>query len=109
MGWFFDTPGSGTWEWKCHPRHKPCSIGGRIATLARMYEYAEAAVDENGRITEAVTNMRFTQSCVDALGEGRILGLGDDARFADSEFASGIVYVSTTRLGSWNFTGGAEG
>jgi len=64
---------------------------------------------ENGRINDAVTNMRFTQSFVDALGEGRILGLGDDARFADSEFAPGIMYVPTMCLGSWNFTGGAEG
>lgn len=64
---------------------------------------------ENGRISDAVTNLRFTQSFVDALGEGRILGLGDDARFADSEFAPGIMYVPTMHLGSWNFTGGAEG
>jgi predicted Zn-dependent protease len=64
---------------------------------------------ENGRITDAVTNLRFTQSFVDALGEGRILGLGDDARFADSEFAPGIMYVPTMRLASWNFTGGAGG
>jgi predicted Zn-dependent protease len=64
---------------------------------------------ENGRITDAVTNMRFTQSFVDALGEDTILGLGNDARFADSEFAPGIMYVPTMRLASWNFTGGAEG
>ncbi len=64
---------------------------------------------ENGKITDAVTNMRFTQSFVDALGDGAILGLGNDARFADSEFAPGIMYVPTMRLGSWNFTGGAEG
>jgi len=64
---------------------------------------------ENGRIGDAVTNMRFTQSFVEALGDGRILGLGNDARFADSEFAPGIMYVPTMRLGSWNFTGGAEG
>ena len=64
---------------------------------------------ENGRITDAVTNMRFTQGFVDALGEGNILGLADDARFADSEFAPGIMYVPTMYLGSWNFTGGAEG
>ncbi len=64
---------------------------------------------ENGRITDAVTNMRFTQSFVDALGEGTILGVGNDARFADSEFAPGIMYVPTMHLASWNFTGGAEG
>ena len=64
---------------------------------------------DSGRIADAVTNMRFTQSCVDALGHGRILGLADDARFADSEFAPGIMYVPTMHLKSWNFTGGAEG
>ncbi len=64
---------------------------------------------ENGAITGAVTNMRFTQSFVDALGDGTILGLGNDARFADSEFAPGIMYVPTMHLASWNFTGGAEG
>jgi len=64
---------------------------------------------ENGRITDAVTNMRFTQSFVDALGSGRILGLGDDARLADAEFGPGITFVPTMHLASWNFTGGAEG
>jgi predicted Zn-dependent protease len=64
---------------------------------------------ENGRATDAVTNMRFTQSFVDAFGDGRILGLGADARFADSEFGPGITIVPTMHLASWNFTGGAEG
>ncbi len=64
---------------------------------------------ENGRIADAVTNLRFTQSFVDCFGEGKILGLGDDDRFADSEFAPGIMYVPTMHLASWNFTGGAEG
>jgi predicted Zn-dependent protease len=64
---------------------------------------------ENGRITAAVSNMRFTQSLVEALSEGRILGIGDDARFADSEFAPGIMFVPTMYVRSWNFTGGAEG
>jgi predicted Zn-dependent protease len=64
---------------------------------------------ENGKITGAVTNMRFTQSFVDALGDGKILGLGDDARFGDSEFGPGITIVPTLHLASWNFTGGAEG
>ncbi len=64
---------------------------------------------ENGRITDAVTNMRFTQSFIDALDSGRIRGLGNDARFADSEFGPGITFVPTMHLASWNFTGGAEG
>lgn len=46
---------------------------------------------------------------VDALSGDRILGLGNDARFADSEFAPGIMYVPTMHLASWNFTGGTEG
>lgn len=64
---------------------------------------------ENGRITGAVTNLRFTESFVDALGSGRIAGLGNDARYADSEFGPGLVHAPTVRLRSWNFTGGAAG
>jgi predicted Zn-dependent protease len=64
---------------------------------------------ENGRITGAVTNLRFTQSFVRALGPGRVLGIGDDARFADSEFGAGFVRVPSLRLAGWSFTGGAEG
>jgi predicted Zn-dependent protease len=64
---------------------------------------------ENGRITDAVTNMRFTQSFVEALGEGRVLGIGDDARFADSEFGPTFIHAPSMRLGSWRFTGGASG
>jgi predicted Zn-dependent protease len=64
---------------------------------------------ENGAITGAVTNLRFTQSFVGALGEGRVLALGDDLRPADSEFGPGLVQAPSLRLASWNFTGGAEG
>ena len=64
---------------------------------------------ENGRITGAVTNMRFTQSFVSALGPGNVLGIADDARFADSEFGPLLVHAPSMRLASWNFTGGADG
>ncbi len=64
---------------------------------------------ENGRITGAITNMRFTQSFLDALAPGHVLGLGDDARFADSEFGPGVLHVPSMRLSSWHFTGGASG
>jgi predicted Zn-dependent protease len=64
---------------------------------------------ENGEITGAVTNMRFTQSFLAALGPDTVLGIGDDARFADSEFGAGFVHVPSLRLAAWNFTGGAEG
>ena len=64
---------------------------------------------ENGRITGAVSNLRFTQSFVDALGPGSVLGLGDDARLGDSEFGPGIAHVPTLHLAGWNFTGGSDG
>jgi len=64
---------------------------------------------ENGRITGAVTNLRFTQSFVKALGPDRVLSVGADGRFADSEFGPGITHVPSLRLAGWNFTGGAEG
>jgi len=63
---------------------------------------------ENGRITGAVTGMRFTQSFLAALGPGNVLGVGDDARWADSEFGPLIVHAPSLRLGAWHFTGGTE-
>jgi predicted Zn-dependent protease len=64
---------------------------------------------ENGKITGALTNMRFTQSFVAALAQGRVNAIGDDARFADSEFGPGMMHVPSLHLERWNFTGGATG
>ena len=64
---------------------------------------------ENGAITGAVTNLRFTQSFVTGLGPRAILAIGDDARHADSEFGANLVHAPSMRLASWNFTGGASG
>ncbi len=64
---------------------------------------------ENGEITGAVTNLRFTQSFVAALGQGRVQAIGSDARFADSEFGPGMTHVPSLQLERWNFTGGAAG
>jgi predicted Zn-dependent protease len=64
---------------------------------------------ENGRITHPVTNLRFTQSFVEALGPGRVLAVGNDDRYGDSEFGSGLVHCPSLRLAAWNFTGGAAG
>ena len=64
---------------------------------------------ENGKITGAVSNMRFTQSFVDALAQGRVHAIGNDARFADSEFGPGFMHVPSIQLEGWNFTGGAAG
>jgi predicted Zn-dependent protease len=64
---------------------------------------------ENGRITHPVTNLRFTQSFVESLGPGRVLGVGNDDRYGDSEFGSGLVHCPSLRLSDWNYTGGAAG
>lgn len=64
---------------------------------------------EDGTVTGAVKNFRFTQSFVEALAPGTVRGVGDDARFAAAEFGVGMVHCPSLHLGSWNFTGGARG
>jgi predicted Zn-dependent protease len=59
---------------------------------------------EGGRVVGGVPNLRFTQSYVDALRPGNVLGIADDARLFN-----GTYHVPTVRLASWNFTGGAKG
>ncbi|MDQ4068381.1 MAG: TldD/PmbA family protein [Actinomycetota bacterium] len=59
---------------------------------------------EGGQVVGGVPNLRFTQSYVDALGAGNVLGVGDDDRLFD-----GTYHVPTVHLASWNFTGGAKG
>lgn len=64
---------------------------------------------ENGAITGAVTNLRFTQSFVEGLSGGNVVAVGNDGRFADSEFGPGVVHAPSLHLATWNFTGGADG
>lgn len=64
---------------------------------------------ENGAITGAVTNLRFTQSFIDALSQGNVRGIGRNGRFANAENEVGVVHAPSLHLGSWNFTGGADG
>lgn len=64
---------------------------------------------EDGEIGAAVSNLRFTQSFVEALSPGRVAGVGDDARMADSEAGPGMTSAPSLHLASWNFTGGAQG
>jgi predicted Zn-dependent protease len=64
---------------------------------------------EDGRVTDGVGNLRFTQSFLAALGEGQVLGIGDDDRYADGEFGPGMVIAPTLHLKAWSFTGGAKG
>lgn len=63
---------------------------------------------ENGVVGAPVTNMRFTQSYVEALSPGHVLGVGSDLQPVESQFGF-IIGVPSLRLQSWNFTGGAKG
>lgn len=59
---------------------------------------------EGGEVKGGVPNLRFTQSYLDALAPGNVLGVADDARLFN-----GTYHVPTVHLASWNFTGGAKG
>jgi predicted Zn-dependent protease len=64
---------------------------------------------EDGKVRGGVKNLRFTQSFIEALAPGNVLGIAREARFADSEFGAGLVHCPAVRLGTWRFTGGARG
>jgi predicted Zn-dependent protease len=64
---------------------------------------------ENGEITGALTNLRFTQSFVDALAPGNVVGIGSNGRFANGEEDPAVVHTPSFHLSSWNFTGGTAG
>ena len=65
---------------------------------------------EDGRIVRPVTNLRFTQSFVDALGPGAVKGVGSDQSLvAGATFGFGAYVVPSLHLAAWNFTGGAQG
>jgi predicted Zn-dependent protease len=63
---------------------------------------------EDGRIVRPVTNFRFTQSFVDALGPGTVRGISSDRALLQAGWDS-IYLVPSLHLASWNFTGGAKG
>jgi predicted Zn-dependent protease len=63
---------------------------------------------EAGRIVRPVTNLRFTQSFVDALAPEAVRGIGADPAVILGGWDS-IFLVPSLHLGSWNFTGGAKG
>jgi predicted Zn-dependent protease len=67
---------------------------------------------EGGRITKPVSNLRFTQSFVAALGPGNVAALGNDGQLATGDLTAmsgGGHFVPSLHLRSWNFTGGAAG
>lgn len=64
---------------------------------------------ERGEVVAPVSDLRFTQSFVDALAPGNVTGVESATRLADSEFGPGLVHAPAIGLSSWNFTGGAKG
>lgn len=65
---------------------------------------------EDGRIVRPVTNMRFTQSFIEALGPDQVRGIGSDLTLVGgATFGTGAYVVPSLHLASWNFTGGARG
>ncbi len=65
---------------------------------------------EHGRIVRPVTNLRFTQSFVEALGPGAVRGIGSDLTLVGGgTFGVGAYVVPSLHLASWNFTGNAKG
>jgi predicted Zn-dependent protease len=63
---------------------------------------------EDGRIVRPVTNLRFTQSFLDALGPGAVRGISAERAVVLAGWDS-IYLVPWLHLASWNFTGGAKG
>ena len=65
---------------------------------------------ENGRVVRPVTNLRFTQSYLEALAPGNVRRVGSDLTLVGGgTFGIGAYAVPSLHLASWNFTGGAAG
>ena len=65
---------------------------------------------EDGKVQRPVTNLRFTQSYVEALAPGAVHGVGSDQTLVGgATFGVGAYVVPSLHLASWNFTGGAKG
>jgi predicted Zn-dependent protease len=65
---------------------------------------------EDGRIVRPVTNLRFTQSYLEALAPDAVRGVGSDATLVGGGiFGLGAYVVPSLHLAAWNFTGGAKG
>jgi predicted Zn-dependent protease len=64
---------------------------------------------EDGEVTAAVSNMRFTQSYPQALGPGAVLGVGTESVPLPDRWSGVRFGAPALRLASWNLTGNASG
>jgi predicted Zn-dependent protease len=63
---------------------------------------------EDGKVVRPVTNLRFTQSFLEALGPDAVRGISAEQALVLAGWDS-IYLVPSLHLASWNFTGGAKG
>jgi predicted Zn-dependent protease len=64
---------------------------------------------QDGQVTDAVSNLRFTQSYADALAPGNLVGIGSHPVGVNPGGGIGRLEVPPLRLASWNFTGDSSG
>ncbi|WP_045746040.1 TldD/PmbA family protein [Actinoplanes rectilineatus] len=64
---------------------------------------------EDGEITAPVGNVRFTQSYPQALGPGRVLGIGGESVLLPQAWGRARWAAPALRLSEWNITGNASG
>jgi predicted Zn-dependent protease len=63
---------------------------------------------QDGRVVRPASNLRFTQSYLEALAPGNVLGASSDRVLIRGGFGGAYV-VPSLHLAAWNFTGGARG
>ncbi len=63
---------------------------------------------EDGKVVRPVTNLRFTQSFLEAIGPGTVRGISRERALIMGGWDS-IYLVPALHLSSWNFTGGTKG
>jgi len=64
---------------------------------------------EDGQVVRPVSNLRFTQSYVDALAPGAVLGVGGEAETVPQSWGPTGVRAPALHLARWHVTGGASG
>ncbi|WP_433827228.1 TldD/PmbA family protein [Actinoplanes sp. CA-015351] len=64
---------------------------------------------EDGEIVSAVGNLRFTQSYPQALGPGRVLGIGAESVLLPESWGRARYAAPALHLAGWNITGNASG